>query len=845
MAISTQTQNLNLIPGKSAPVVVHLSQGNVGDTVQFYLYNGTDPYIPSGVSIAVHGVRADGTAFGPYAVSITSGSNLVSFPVETAMTSVSGEAVGELVITDARRKQIGTANFGMIVESAPYSSSVTYEYDLSIYQRILAHVQSSTAAWNNQIATMNSRIDNIIAPAGGAPSAEEVVDARLGADGTTYGTLGTSIRTQVNELSNDIDYNKDKIRSAIVSTNLAYNYDFVDGYLQGDGSIGKDSDHVTSDYIFVHGASSICINSAVRYALYSENKSLLQVISPTSTSNVIIPVGSNVFHIRYTTEKANRNGSILMETSDPNDLDDIAWKFRNSWPSDMVSEVFVLNNEIYNQTFVEGYLSGNGSGINSTPYYFTSDYISTRGAKSIVINKALRYALYDSDKNVVLTGSNPGTNILLPLGNNVSYMRFTIDKHDRDSSAVLLSNNVNDLNKTFTVYDAVNEIKSTMAASLVSSNLLKYVPVEKGYLSSDGKSVNATDEYYTSDYISAHKGTLSMINIVRFAMYDKDKLAIGVRNPSPTYNSFSIELGRNVAYVRVTFDVNEKEAALNFGNAVVSKWKPKTEIHNIYVGASDRCDFADIQSAIDSIVDDSITNRYIIYIEPGTYGRIYTRTGKSASDERVRYISFIGLSSCEDTIIYDDKGNYDYSPGEIFITGIIKNLSFINYTTSQTKEPSSLHDYAFAMHVGAFSEGTGAVYLTIENCYFFSNAGAAFGCGTMQDNTIVIRNSKFVSDNETGCNSAVEQGAFYLHTNPFSDTTNQNLKIYNCWIQSKSHTNGASIQERTGHISKLDFEICNTAIIGTNGPDLDLQSSITPTFGSFNNLPEKLNNLTP
>ena len=227
MAISTQIQNLNLIPGKSAPVVVHLSQGNVGSTVQFYLYDGDNPYYPTNVSIAVHGVRADGSVFGPYAVSVTGGSNLVSFSIVTAMTSVNGAAIGELVITDSDQNQIGSANFGMLIEAAPYSSSVTYEDDLSIYQRILAYVQSVPAELHSEINTeryersaadsteadtrsaainnLQTQINQIIAPSGEAPSAAEVQNARIGADGTVYDTLGNAIRSQVTDINTVLD----------------------------------------------------------------------------------------------------------------------------------------------------------------------------------------------------------------------------------------------------------------------------------------------------------------------------------------------------------------------------------------------------------------------------------------------------------------------------------------------------------------------------------------------------------------------------------------------------------------------------------------------------------------
>lgn len=53
------------------------------------------------------------------------------------------------------------------------------------------------------IKTTNSRIDNLIVSSGSESSAE-VIDARTGYDGTAYDTLGTAIRTQVNNLNDDI-----------------------------------------------------------------------------------------------------------------------------------------------------------------------------------------------------------------------------------------------------------------------------------------------------------------------------------------------------------------------------------------------------------------------------------------------------------------------------------------------------------------------------------------------------------------------------------------------------------------------------------------------------------------
>lgn len=53
----------------------------------------------------------------------------------------------------------------------------------------------------DMFAPLNARIDNIIA--GPASSAEEVIDARLGADGVTYDSLGKAIRDQFSDVTVD------------------------------------------------------------------------------------------------------------------------------------------------------------------------------------------------------------------------------------------------------------------------------------------------------------------------------------------------------------------------------------------------------------------------------------------------------------------------------------------------------------------------------------------------------------------------------------------------------------------------------------------------------------------
>lgn len=353
MAISTQYQNLNLIPGKSAPVVVHCSQGNVGDTVGFYLYDGDEPFYPTNVSIAVHGVRADGSVFGPYAVAVTSGSNLVTFELVTAMTSVAGAAIGELVITDSGENQVGSANFGLLVETAPYSSTVTYEDDLSIYQRILAYVQSIPADLQGQITSevtarqnsndnlqsqinaetstrktltdslqsqinaeastrqnadsnLQSQINQIVAPSGEAPSAAEVQNARIDVEGFTNTSLGEAIRSQVTRLEK---------YSNLVDAGLTWNV----GVMNSDGSINGNSswryalvDLKGVKYVQVFGTVNALSNAFAHVAFYKGKTASADtfvsgtLLTDTSKAlNIYIPVPENARTMAFANTAAN------------------------------------------------------------------------------------------------------------------------------------------------------------------------------------------------------------------------------------------------------------------------------------------------------------------------------------------------------------------------------------------------------------------------------------------------------------------------------------------------------------------------------------------------------------
>lgn len=255
---ANQATKLGLRPG-GVPLVLHTSQYDQGWMVTFTLYNGSDLYvIPEGVSGTIRCLRPDGTAYAE-AVTVNCGASTVVASIGEQINIVAGRATCEIVLVDSSENRIGTANFYVEVEKAPIDddAQITQE-SLAYAEQVLDELQSVAAyhvrltqaetdidslesglaaeianranavsaeaaarqAADNtlqsninseastratQDASLQSQIDQLVAPSGSAPSAAEVENARIGANGITYDTLGNAIRGQVTELSSAIN----------------------------------------------------------------------------------------------------------------------------------------------------------------------------------------------------------------------------------------------------------------------------------------------------------------------------------------------------------------------------------------------------------------------------------------------------------------------------------------------------------------------------------------------------------------------------------------------------------------------------------------------------------------
>lgn len=243
MVIGTPTV-LNLIPGKVFPVV-NVNQYDEGYQHEFLLYKGTEPFnIESNMSVTIRGTKGDRKGI-TKSVSVTVGSNLVKVMLTKQMTAVVGQNNYELRIVNIDGLIVGTVNFIMVVEpSALDDDTVISDSELSYAEDVLDKLQSveaihyqvqrnkediaseihrattaeenesdraitaeaalqemivsESATRTSETTNLQSQINQYVVPSTQQP--DEVVNARVGEDCTTYSTLGDAVRTQIGNL---------------------------------------------------------------------------------------------------------------------------------------------------------------------------------------------------------------------------------------------------------------------------------------------------------------------------------------------------------------------------------------------------------------------------------------------------------------------------------------------------------------------------------------------------------------------------------------------------------------------------------------------------------------------
>lgn len=254
-AIATQTIELDLTPGGVSPFL-YVSQGDYGTrNLVFNLMLNGQPYtIPSSVTtVSLEGITKGGNMFN---VTCTKSGSTAIASLTADMTADIGMDICQVVLKTAGGERLGTANFFIVVELSPGGVKILYgnvywselskswavggtglrsdedennsKYWAEISRLFSETSENSAKTWavggtgtrpyedtdnakyyasivndvrpqldenTSQISVLQALINQYVTPSTQQP--DEVVNARVGYDGTEYDNLGDAVRSQV------------------------------------------------------------------------------------------------------------------------------------------------------------------------------------------------------------------------------------------------------------------------------------------------------------------------------------------------------------------------------------------------------------------------------------------------------------------------------------------------------------------------------------------------------------------------------------------------------------------------------------------------------------------------
>lgn len=458
----TRQFDLFLNKGVAIAPTINVNQYDRNEQWVFTLYqeNGS-VYTP--LNSAIAGVKSDKKGI-INSASVNSNGQVIVVETEQ-MTAAAGTAIYELVIDDGTH---GTANFIVQVEPKPTDGAEISDSDYSYIQDSIDYIAEAGAsvggirtqveantnaiesertarqASDNTLqsninaeastrasadSNLQSQINQIVAPSGEAPSAAEVQNARIGADGATYDTLGNAIRGQVGDLKSAINqnigrYGQNSFTTVIGSAHSQVNDDVKISLTTGETYyfefttsdaltliqlVETDSSNNTSTQ------SSFSPAQGTTKKTYTAKRNTVKVGVYVASQSVSANVSYNVY---------TKDGKIFDEinelsnelTSDISDLENAQEVINN-----IINESFVLTPAVdtleIEVTKTNGYMPPDGHIASSTQYAYTQkipvredDVIQLRNDDNGTPNTYMRYiAAFNGDTAIEAKGSNSNT----------------------------------------------------------------------------------------------------------------------------------------------------------------------------------------------------------------------------------------------------------------------------------------------------------------------------------------------------------------------------------------------------------------------------------------------------
>ena len=289
----------------------------------------------------------------------------------------------------------------------------------------------------NDIQTQKARIDTFTSLQNGSTTGDaELIDARIGADGITYTNLGDSIRTQCENINDDI--------INVIGCNLNYNYNYTSGgYINNtDGTIISYDNWEYTDFIPIENKvksfkiSTTMTGSYSYNAFYDENK---QFISNFTVDSQIVDIPSNAKYFRLSkTVNANTIIKNVIESLNKKCNKDDVKKISSLLDDDLINlYIGAKSNSYHIDWSTGGYIDNtNGNLVTHDSWKYTDFIKLDENVKQLELSTTLTgsysyNAFYDENKQFIsnFTVDSP----IVDVPSNAKYVRLSVDKDSTTS----------------------------------------------------------------------------------------------------------------------------------------------------------------------------------------------------------------------------------------------------------------------------------------------------------------------------------------------------------------------------------------------------------------------------
>lgn len=450
--------------------------------------------------------------------------------------------------------QIKNAIYGKDVRQAIHDGIQQCYYDgkagstdLEARQRLdtaegsISSLGSRMSTAETDIDVLDSRVDQIVAPSGEAPSAAEVSDARVGADGTIYTNLGDAVRGQISNLKNDLN----SIGSVEIKQPT-----YIGKYIALNGGVGSvvDTDNPTTYASFDSYVISCNEGDAFTldivggttpraYAWLDSSKKIIYargannpvdetIVAPANTAYLVINDNSN--GIVYKGEPLEDRLNALKNVAETRAI------------STGTSKVLNVNN-VFNLSVatIGKYLSFDGYTEITSANYGYSDFIYIKDAEIVSFtggSASNMMALYDINKNFIEADAISEF-VNVELSDKVAYCRFNFSLSVANNIAMgikILTNTiykgqVEGLTDPIIIKVGANETYTTLKAAVDYADTISFNQAVEIHLAEG--TYNALDGFDLSTQTASFTGLELPNNVSIIGDGDKDDIIIYAELP--------------------------------------------------------------------------------------------------------------------------------------------------------------------------------------------------------------------------------------------------------------------------------------------------------------------------